>query len=340
VKRSIPCAAFAIVLLLSCSALSQAGSTTTRSHAVHTKAASAAYIYAANDLTTSPPYVGSVVYYPVGSNGNVAPAGMIAGSNTMLTQVDGIVVDQRGFIWVADSDTNMILAFAPGSTGNVAPQAVISGPATGLASPVALAIDSSDNIYVANCAICGFGPPGVTSVEEFAAGSNGDVTPMRVIAGRRTQLEAVEGIALDEHGFIYVANSFTERSVTVFGPNAHGNAPPKRVLNTIGAPVGLAVIGSHLFVTSVWTGQIVRFARRASGNASPHSTFSVQWSGNASGQSLSGIAAAPDGSLYVAGYSAPLIAQFAATATGRAAPLSQIEGSNTGLVLPAFVFVR
>ena len=305
----------------------------------HASAPSQRYIYASNLLDFSPPYVGSIVYFTMGSSGDVAPAGTISGSKTQLTQSGGIVVDGRGEIWAAQADTNKVVGFAPGSKGNVAPNLVISGSNTGLASPVALALDSAGNLYVVNCAQCGFGPPGTTSVEEFAIGSNGNVAPLRTISGDRTQLGLIEGIALDRKGSIYIANSLSSQ-VTVFDHRAHGNAQPQRVLNAPRVPVGLAIVGSSLFATAVWQGTISRFTRKAAGDASPRSTFAIGWSANPSGQFLGGIAGAPDGTLYVAGFSAPVIAQYSADANGRARPLKEIQGANTGLVFPTFVFVR
>jgi sugar lactone lactonase YvrE len=310
----------------------------TAGHIVRPQSSSGGYIYASNQLSFAN-HIGSIVYFPTGSTGNVPPTGFIAGSNTQLTQTNGIVVDSRGEIWAAQSDTNAILGFAPGSNGNVAPNAVISGMNTGLASPLAMAIDSADNLYVVNCNECHYGPPGTTSVEEFAAGSSGNVSPIRTISGKRTQLGVIEGIALDAKGSIYVANSFSAE-VTVYGRHANGDAQPERVLTGVSVPVGLAVISRNLFITAVDQGEIARYSRKAAGNAQPRSRFAVNWPPDPSGQSLAGIAGAPDGTLYVAGFSAPLIAQYAAKSEGNAQPLAEIEGSNTQLVEPTFVFVR
>jgi len=57
------------------------------------RTSSGGYVYVANVDQSQGPFVGSVLIYPVGSSGNVAPIATITGSNTLLTQVDGIVVD-------------------------------------------------------------------------------------------------------------------------------------------------------------------------------------------------------------------------------------------------------
>lgn len=302
------------------------------------------FIYAANLIHASAPYVGSVAYYPVGSNGDVPPAGIISGSNTQLTQVDGIVVDSNGEIYVADSDTNTIVGFAPLSNGNVNPNVVIRGPNTGLASPIGLALGRAGHLFVANCGRCGFGSIGPVSVEEFAPGSTGNIKPIRKITGSRTQLGQTDGIAVDLVGHIFVANA-REYTVTVYAPGAHGNAAPLRVISGstsgINEPDGIAVDESGLYVDAAYLGYIGRFAHRANGNVPPRSVLHVDWSGGGpSGQTLGGIITAPDGTLYVAGLWSPLIAQYAATASGKPPPLTVISGPDTQLVVPTFVFVR
>ena len=283
---------------------------------------SGAFVYVANVTQfniSRPPSVGSVVYFPAGSNGDVAPSGVIAGANTMLTLVDGIVADAAGEIYVANTDTNSIVGFPPGSSGDVTPNVVIAGANTGLASPIGLAIDASGNLYVANCGQCNYGPPGQNSVEEFAAGSNGNVMPARTIAGSKAQLGYLNQLAVDRHGSIYVANE-TTNAVLVFGRAAKGNIAPIRVIsgpNTrINTPDGMALGPAGIYVTAIYGNYIVRFARDAGGNVAPRSTLHIDWSGNGK-QALGGIIVAPDNTLYVAGFGAPLIAQFSARGGAR-----------------------
>jgi len=79
----------------------------------------------------------SVTAYAPGSNGNVAPIGVIGASGDSLTSSEGdsaighswirwargIAVDQRGKIYVANGADggNRIVIFSAGSRGNVAP---------------------------------------------------------------------------------------------------------------------------------------------------------------------------------------------------------------------------
>jgi hypothetical protein len=98
------------------------------------------YAYARDDNSGCPfdntvvpnPTNPRIVVFSSGSNGNVAPTAVIAGSNTMITDPIKIRVDASGDIYVADLAVGGILYFAAGANGNVAPTAIISGSNTGL----------------------------------------------------------------------------------------------------------------------------------------------------------------------------------------------------------------
>jgi energy-coupling factor transporter ATP-binding protein EcfA2 len=232
---------------------------------------SAGFIYVANIVTQSP-NVGDVLVYPVGSNGNVTPSTVISGSKTLLTLVNGIVVDQSGEIFVADSDVNMIVGFAPGSAGNISPNVIITGPKTGLVAPHSLAIDATGDLYVSNCGTdCGFGPTGPPSIEEFSAGSNGNAAPIRVIAGSRPGFGgSIKGITLDPNGAVTIA-AWDSNAALTFGPRKNGNVYAKRAIagsqTEISSPNGIAASKYGLYVANAGAGRITRYGPRANGNA-------------------------------------------------------------------------
>ena len=211
--------------------------TATASIAGETQAArragtSGGFIYVTDQLFGTP-YVGAIDYFPVGSNGDVQPSGSITGSNTQLTQTVGIVVDGAGQKSLPRTPTRIPSSASRQVRAEMSlPTSVIEGAATGLAFATrAGALDSAGNLYVANCGTeCNYGPPGPTSVEEFAPGSNGNIAPMRTISGGRTQLGQADGIAVDDKGDIYVGTA-KQQAVTVYGPRAHGDSRPIRVLS-------------------------------------------------------------------------------------------------------------
>ena len=90
---------------------------------------------------------------------NEAPLATISGSNTGLAIPQGIAVDSKRNIYVANGGNFIepvsgILIYPPvgSSTGtlNEAPLATIAGSNTGLVDLIGVALDSSERIYVAN----------------------------------------------------------------------------------------------------------------------------------------------------------------------------------------------
>lgn len=177
--------------------------------------------------------LGAVAFYAAGSNGNVKPSGMIAGSNTKLLISGGLTLDPSGNVYVSNSNQS-ITTYAAGSVGNVAPTSIISGSNTGLGETWQLALDSSSNIYAANN----------SDILVFAAGANGNVTPIRTLSGPETKLEAAVGVALDGNDNLYVAN-LENNSITVYAAGTNGNVAPTEIIKgsetKLSEPLGIAI---------------------------------------------------------------------------------------------------
>ena len=172
----------------------------------------------------------SVAVYPAGSDGNAEPSAVIAGPNTKLASPSAIAVDQSGNILVANEGRlkctdrcgcfptghGSVTVYPPGSHGDVVPIATIKGANTGLWSPYGITLDSNGNIYVLNnnvrifvggggVGFCVGVIQGVTDGSDiltFAAGSDGDATPIGGIGGPFTGLAAFSpaGIAIGPAG--------------------------------------------------------------------------------------------------------------------------------------------
>jgi hypothetical protein len=226
----------------------------------------------------------NVAVFAPGPNGNVAPQRTIAGSSTELHAPAAIALDGTGNLYALDmydaasgcSNPTQgcwtINVYAAGADGNAAPLRTIRGPATKLYNAFGLAADGGGNTYVAdgyhvNCC-----------VTVYAAGASGNVKPLRTIQGSRTHLAVPVGIALDARGDVYVLNAegSPTRSVTVYGPGAHGDVKPIRMIvgqktGLYAAPVGIAVDGSgRLYVLQSGTGNSISvFAPGANGDVAP-----------------------------------------------------------------------
>ncbi len=140
----------------------------------------------------------SVTVYASGSTGNVAPTQTIAGTRTGLDIPVALAVDSSQRIYVANitypnSGNGSLTVYAAGANGNVAPTETIEGAKTKLNLPAGIAVDSSDNIYAAN-----FDRTDSTaaSITVYAAGTNGNVAPIRTISGAETDLDGPRGIVI------------------------------------------------------------------------------------------------------------------------------------------------
>jgi len=178
-------------------------------------------LYVVNNATPS------VTVYAAGATGNIAPMRTISGSSTQLSYPWGVALDAQGNVYVTNFSS--ITEYGANAAGNVAPIAVISGNATGLGGGVhGIAFDASANIYVvANQNDID------ASLSEFAAGSNGNVAPIRRVVGDNTQMIEPVGLALDRSGDAYVLDwgGDTDYSgMLVFGPQANGDVAPDRAL--------------------------------------------------------------------------------------------------------------
>ncbi|HYL56998.1 MAG TPA: NHL repeat-containing protein [Gemmatimonadales bacterium] len=194
----------------------------------------AGQLYVANSFNCnfSDCYDASITVYAAGATGNPTPTATIHGSNTGLRDPAGIALDGAGRLYVANARS--ITVYAAGDTGNATPIATIEGTNTGLYFPAGIALDATGRLYVANpvgplLPSCG---PG--SIAVFAAGANGNATPIATIEGSNTGLNTPAGIALDAAGRLYVANPgfggcgsiSPSNTITVYTPGATGNVAP------------------------------------------------------------------------------------------------------------------
>lgn len=186
---------------------------------------------------------GVITVYSAGSNGNVAPTATIFGAATGLFNPLGIALDSEGNIYVSNGEGQFsfgtvtvtleasITVYSAGSTGNVAPIRTITGNDTGLYYPQGIALDSSGNLYTE-----GYVNGGGDGVNAYAAGSNGDVSPLTSIIGADTGLAGPNGIVVDAGGRLYVSNSgggpTGGGSVTIYAAGSTGDAVPATTITS------------------------------------------------------------------------------------------------------------
>ncbi len=163
------------------------------------------------------------VYAPT-ANGNAAPIRTIEGSMTDLNEPTSIAVDAEQRVYVTNLAGRSVTSFARGASGDVAPVRIIRGKRTGLTAAFAIAVGPGGNVYVVNS-----DDKSISGVLVFGPRTNGDVAPIRVIAGSATKMETPSGVAVDPHGAIFVPDhggSGNAGAVRVYAKDANGNVAP------------------------------------------------------------------------------------------------------------------
>ncbi len=317
---------------------------------------SAAKIYVLNFLQNK------VLIFSGSSSGDVSPAGTISGTETTLNDPRAVAFDAQGNVYVLNKGfMGSVTVYAPSASGNARPIRTIAGFSTQLKNgPEYLAVDGAGTVYVSESLDVSAvnGPSAKTiyadSLLVFPAGADGDVRPRRTIKGNATRMDGIRGLALDEAGNLYVANAGepingrdANMRVTVYAPDADGNAAPIRTIEgpdtglqrpfclSLDAAGNLYVVnlaGSTGYVT------ITVYARGASGNARPARTLQgprMHDAGNI------GDAAAVDGAgnICMNDLDGAAVQVYPPAAGGTTPPSRTIKGPNTQLHSPSFVAV-
>ena len=219
-----------------------------------------------------------VAVYAAGANGNVTPKRTISGPNTELQYPRGIALDADGTTYVLNTRAEFwgVTVYAAGANGNVTPERTISGSNTGLVWPSSIALDTNAEPYVLSQYHCIRGHcSGADQITVYAAGANGNVSPIRTISGSNTRLKTPIGVALDADNNIYVAN--VNNSVTVYAAAANGNVAPIQAIagpsTGLKSPRGIALgPDGRIYVMNGWNGQkgsVTVYATGANGNVAP-----------------------------------------------------------------------
>jgi hypothetical protein len=193
------------------------------------------------------------------------------------------------------------------------------GVATGVAT------DAAGKIYVSNWF---GGSPCGGSVTVYAAGANGDASPIAQIKGPKTGLICPESIALDSKTNVYVATSAQyNSSVNVYAAGANGNVPPIAVISgtrtLLYDPTAITLDASNRIYVRT-EGGIVKFRAGAHGNVKPmQAIFGFR------GLAYTyGIAVDPRDEIYTNSFVHWAILVFASDANGNVRPIRVIRDNR------------
>src|SRR5208282_273240 len=174
-----------------------------------------------------------------------------------------------------------VTVYAPGSAGDASPAQTITTADTGIFQPVGVASDRQGNIYVASAASLSdaAGDQGPGSVSVFPPGSNGAISPSARIFGPSTELDHVQGVAVDAAGKVYVLNLASgQDSVMTYAAGSTGDIAPLSSLEIGGSVGGFAVDATgDIYVNLVASGtryvSIFMYPAGSSGAASPETVI-------------------------------------------------------------------
>jgi hypothetical protein len=229
--------------------------------------------------TTSTP-LGAVLVFSANPVASSTPVRTIKGSNTSLFSPIAVAVDAAGDLYVVSPGMDIVV-FAPGADGNATPVRRLAVPFsknTGIVSVDSICVDPTGNLYVMN----NLGN-GVNNILVFGPTQNGDVAPIRTIAGSAALTNGIFGGAFDAAGNLYVGSqSITPAYVAIleFAAGASGNVDPIRTISGSNTTLTSAHVttnpvldsAGNLYVIAYSAGptqNLLKFAADANGNASP-----------------------------------------------------------------------
>lgn len=234
---------------------------------------------------------GGLSVFPYDAHGNIEPIRRLSPPH----QAWGLSLSlRRDELAVTSQQNHGFYVFKRTATGADLPLRAVRGPNSRLADPHGIVLDDVNNeIVVANHGnwtelrsyaadgplvidksyVAGkFYPP---SISVFSATADGDVAPVRVIQGPRTQLNWPMGVAIDhERDEIAVANYGTS-SILFFRRGDSGDVAPVRVIagpeTGIVGPIGIGIDTkqNELWIANYGDHTAVVFDRSASGSPAP-----------------------------------------------------------------------
>ena len=199
----------------------------------------------------------------------------------------GIAVDEAAQeLYLTVQHPPQVVVYRKMAAGEEEPLRRIRGPNTRLEDAHGIAIDTknqwmfvSNHGNASNPRIPGGGEYRPPSISVYPLKAEGDVAPLRIIAGPKTRLNWPAAMYLDqERGDLYLAND-TDDSIVVFHATDSGNVAPTRVIrgpNTgIKNPTGifLDLKNDELWVSNMGNHSATVFSREANGDVAPLRTI-------------------------------------------------------------------
>jgi 6-phosphogluconolactonase (cycloisomerase 2 family) len=177
-----------------------------------------------------------------------------------------------------------VLVYRKGAAGEERPLRTLVGENTGLDAPHGIAVDEKDRLMFVNTwghhaafKLGGTGKYFPPAIKVYALDANGDVPPLRVITGDKTQLDWPGAMKYNpDNGDLYIANDIGE-SVLVFAKaaSAQGDVAPVRVIKgpstRLRNPTGVALDlkNKEVWVSNLGNSSATVYPLTADGDVAP-----------------------------------------------------------------------
>jgi hypothetical protein len=176
----------------------------------------------------------SIVVFPNRATGDPKPTRKLH----VTHRAQSMALDNdTGELFLSVQYPPQVAVYSKTANGEDKPVRLIEGPKTNLSDVHGLALDTRNKLLYINSwgnisdyRVAGSGRFEPPSIEVFHADANGDVAPLRVIQGPKTQLDWPGAMSIDAAtGDLYVANDVGQ-SILVFHGADQGDVAPFRVI--------------------------------------------------------------------------------------------------------------
>jgi len=225
----------------------------------------------------------NVLVFSHESGGDVAPIRIL---KTPHRNFASALDEENNELFVTIQYPPKVVVYRKGASGEERPLRLLEGPHTQLHDTHGLAVDLKRKLMIVGSwgnssdpNVAGSGKIYPPSIGVYPLDANGDVAPLRVIQGPRTQLDWAGGMALDvESGDLYVAND-VGGSILVFKESDEGDVAPARVIKgpktLLNHPAGISLDAKNreVWVSNMGNSSASAFSLTADGDVAPVRTI-------------------------------------------------------------------
>jgi sugar lactone lactonase YvrE len=178
-------------------------------------------------------------------------AAILDTESTTLNHPKGVIVDNAGNVYIADTAHHQIVKVTPAGSASAL---IITGLVTGLSAPERLALDGSGNLCIADT-----GNNRIVVVTAAGAGTAVDLGGLT--------LSTPSGVAIDASGNLYIADTGNNRIVRVPSGGSAAAFSITGLGTALDAPAGLGVdAAGNLYIADAGNNRIVKVTSGGAGS--------------------------------------------------------------------------